>query len=143
MLIDYCNNGDHWWPKLFHLWSDHLTSSSHNALLQSEGGNYQSIQEFLYQRERERKKVCQIFVLCSTLFIYVIYLSIYQDIKDLLNPAKTNLKIHENAQVGWRNPWKKKKINNNKLKWIKMKKVLLCTVSSTCTLMTVLHLGNK
>ena len=94
-------------------------------------------------RERERKRVCQIFVLCSTLFIYVIYLSIYQDIKDLLNPAKTNLKIHENAQVGWRNPWKKKKINNNKLKWIKMKKVLLCTVSSTCTLMTVLHLGNK
>ena len=39
-----------------------------------------------------------------------IYLFIYQDIKDLLNPAKTNLKIHENAQVGWRNPWKKKKI---------------------------------
>lgn len=27
------------------------------------------------------------------------FLSIFQDIKDLLNPSKTNLKIHENAQV--------------------------------------------
>ena len=72
---------------------------------------------------RERKRVCQIFVLCWTLFIYFIYLSIYQDIKDLLNPAKTNLKIHENAQVGLRNPWKKKKIiiiiDKNEEKWRK------------------------
>ena len=73
-------------------------------------------------RERERKRVCQIFVLCWTLFIYVIYLFVDQDIKDLLNPAKTNLKIHENAQVGLRNPWKKKIIiiiNKNEEKWRK------------------------
>ena len=61
---------------------------------------WQDLGVLVPKRERKKKFVRFLSSVKLCLFMLFIYLFIYQDIKDLLNPAKTNLKIHENAQVG-------------------------------------------
>ena len=127
MLIDYCNNGDYWWPKLFHVWSEiiwHLPPTM--PCFNPKGvttnpfkcrGLARLRSSCTREREREKKSLSDFCPLLN--FVYLCHLFICWS---------GHQRSAESCENQSQNTWKysgrltkslEEKNNNNKIKWRK------------------------